>query len=184
MSLGENIYKLRTEKNMSQGHLADALEVSRQSVSKWENNSAVPELEKLIKMAELFDITLDELVGNTQAETAATPQETTQYPPVEIQRPAVPIMPVVGIALLCCAILSLILFILFDMGEFIFYVSIPLIIVSIPCISTNKKFRRNYWISMVVIILALFALCVTFNSAVRHETTEELDHYEETIIPD
>ena len=47
MNLGENIYRLRAEKNMSQGDLADALEVSRQSVSKWENNSATPELDKL-----------------------------------------------------------------------------------------------------------------------------------------
>ena len=62
MNLGENIYRLRTERNMSQGDLADALEVSRQSVSKWENNSAVPELEKLVKMAQLFGVSLDELV--------------------------------------------------------------------------------------------------------------------------
>ena len=54
MNLGESIYRLRTERNLSQGDLADALEVSRQSVSKWENNSAVPELEKLIKMAQVF----------------------------------------------------------------------------------------------------------------------------------
>lgn len=64
MNLGENIYRHRTAKNMSQGDLADALDVSRQSVSKWENNSAVPELEKLMKMSQLFDISLDELVGN------------------------------------------------------------------------------------------------------------------------
>lgn len=64
MNLGENIYRLRIEKNMSQGDLADALEVSRQSVSKWENNSAVPELEKLVKMAGLFEVSLDTLVGN------------------------------------------------------------------------------------------------------------------------
>lgn len=63
MSLGENIYRLRTKKNMSQGDLADAMEISRQSVSKWENNSATPDLEKLIKMSELFEVTLDELVG-------------------------------------------------------------------------------------------------------------------------
>jgi len=63
MNLGENIYRLRTKKHMSQGDLADALNVSRQSVSKWENNSAVPELEKLIKMSELFEVSLDELVG-------------------------------------------------------------------------------------------------------------------------
>ena len=50
MNLGENIYHLRTGRNLSQGDLADALDVSRQSVSKWENNSATPELEKLIKI--------------------------------------------------------------------------------------------------------------------------------------
>ena len=62
MSLGENIYRLRSEKNWSQTDLADALEVSRQSVSKWENDTATPDLERLIKMKELFDISLDELV--------------------------------------------------------------------------------------------------------------------------
>lgn len=71
MSLGENIYKLRTDRRMSQGDLADALEVSRQSVSKWENDSAVPELEKLVKMSRLFGISLDELVSGE----APTPQE-------------------------------------------------------------------------------------------------------------
>lgn len=65
MKLAENIYRLRAEKNMSQGDLADALDVSRQSVSKWENGTAVPELEKLLKMSELFQVTLDELVGKT-----------------------------------------------------------------------------------------------------------------------
>lgn len=63
MSLGENIYQCRVAKNLSQGDLANELEVSRQSVSKWENNSAVPELDKLIRMSHLFGITIDELVN-------------------------------------------------------------------------------------------------------------------------
>ena len=63
MSLAENIYRFRTEQNMSQLDLADALEVSRQSVSKWETGTAVPELDKLIKMSKLFGVTLDELVS-------------------------------------------------------------------------------------------------------------------------
>lgn len=50
MSLGEHIYRLRTQRGMSQEALAEALNVSRQSVSKWENSSAVPELEKLVGM--------------------------------------------------------------------------------------------------------------------------------------
>ena len=62
MNLGENIYKFRSDANMSQTDLANALEVSRQSVSKWENNSAVPDLERLINMSKLFGVTLDELV--------------------------------------------------------------------------------------------------------------------------
>lgn len=75
MNLGENIYRLRVEKNMSQGDLADALNVSRQSVSKWENNSATPELEKLIKMSELFGVTLDELIGKKAPEAPSQPEK-------------------------------------------------------------------------------------------------------------
>ena len=41
MSLGERIYRLRTERNLSQGDLAEMLEVSRQSISKWENNNTI-----------------------------------------------------------------------------------------------------------------------------------------------
>ena len=62
MNLGENIHSFRIACNMSQTDLADQLSVSRQSVSKWENNSAQPELDKLCRMSELFDVTLDELV--------------------------------------------------------------------------------------------------------------------------
>lgn len=66
MQLSENIYLLRTARGMSQGALAEALDVSRQSVSKWENASAVPELDKLMKMSDLFEVTLDELVYGIQ----------------------------------------------------------------------------------------------------------------------
>ena len=63
MNLGEKIYQLRNERNMSQGDLADKLDVSRQSVSKWENNTAVPDLDKLIKLCDVFEISLDEITG-------------------------------------------------------------------------------------------------------------------------
>ena len=62
MSLGENIVRLRTEKRLTQEDLADLLGVSRQSVSKWESDASVPELDKLIRLSEVFDITVDELV--------------------------------------------------------------------------------------------------------------------------
>ena len=62
MNLGETIYNLRKEKKLSQGDLAEQLSVSRQSVSKWENNSAVPDLDKLVKLSTIFGVSLDELV--------------------------------------------------------------------------------------------------------------------------
>lgn len=57
MTLGANIARLRTQKNWSQGDLADALDISRQSVSKWETDTSIPELDKLLKLAELFGVT-------------------------------------------------------------------------------------------------------------------------------
>ena len=62
MTLGERITKLRNAKGISQDTLALALGVSRQSVSKWETDASVPELDKLIKISEYFEISLDELV--------------------------------------------------------------------------------------------------------------------------
>lgn len=62
MSLGNNIYQLRTGRGLSQGDLADALQVSRQSISKWEVGGAVPDLDKLLALSDLFGVTLDELV--------------------------------------------------------------------------------------------------------------------------
>ena len=83
MKLSENIYRFRTEQNMSQLDLADALEVSRQSVSKWETGTAVPELDKLVKMSDLFGVSLDVLVGRSSPQPAppsppAAPQITPQ----------------------------------------------------------------------------------------------------------
>jgi len=84
MSLGENIYRHRTEKGWSQGDFAEALDVSRQSISKWENNLATPDLDKLIRMSALFEITLDELVlGNKPAvDPVPAPTPTIQVTPI------------------------------------------------------------------------------------------------------
>ncbi len=62
MSLGENLQFLRKRENMTQEQLAEALEVSRQSVSKWESDSTYPETDKLMQLAELFHCTLDDLM--------------------------------------------------------------------------------------------------------------------------
>lgn len=55
MSIGERITELRKKQEMSQGQLADAMGVSRQAVSKWENDQTSPDTIRLIQLAEVLD---------------------------------------------------------------------------------------------------------------------------------
>lgn len=61
MSIGERICDLRTNKSMSQGQLAEALDVSRQAVSKWENDQSSPDTIHLIKLADVLDTEVEYL---------------------------------------------------------------------------------------------------------------------------
>lgn len=61
--LGENIYLQRTQIGMTQENLSDYLHLTKTTISKWENNQAKPDIDYLILMANLFDISLDDLVG-------------------------------------------------------------------------------------------------------------------------
>lgn len=64
MTLGENLQRLRRAKGLSQDEVARRLYLSRQSVSKWENDQAEPGVENLKALSRLYDVTVDELVGN------------------------------------------------------------------------------------------------------------------------
>ena len=66
MTIGERLLKLRKEKNLSQEELANILDVSRQTVSKWETDQSVPDFDKIVPLCEVFGITSDELLtGNS-----------------------------------------------------------------------------------------------------------------------
>ena len=62
MNLNEKLYEHRKNKGWSQEEFAEKLNVSRQTVSKWEIGKAVPELDKLIKISDIYQISIDELV--------------------------------------------------------------------------------------------------------------------------
>ncbi len=63
MTLGERIQEKRKELGLSQEALGEALGVTRQSISKWESDAAIPELDKLIALSRLFRMTVGELLG-------------------------------------------------------------------------------------------------------------------------
>jgi transcriptional regulator with XRE-family HTH domain len=67
MGFSENLKNARKNKNLSQEQLAELLNVSRQSVSKWEQDNGYPETEKLMQVAQILDVSLDSLLLDKQS---------------------------------------------------------------------------------------------------------------------
>lgn len=118
MTLGERIAYYRGALGLSQGELAEKLGVSRQAVSKWETDAGLPDLDRLIALSGLYNITLDELVKGAApspapvdgAQAAAFPPEAS---PAAAEKPASGGQKTVGYILLgvglLCAVLALFL---------------------------------------------------------------------------
>ena len=64
MSFGENLVNLRKQKGWSQDDLAENLNLSRQAISKWENDTSKPDIDNVMKISKLFSVTIDDLVNN------------------------------------------------------------------------------------------------------------------------
>ena len=93
MSIGERISELRTKQNISQGQLADMLEVTRQAVSKWENDLSSPDTIRLIKLADVLDTDVEYLATGRNSygrrppvvlETVKTVKKTVEVPVVQV----------------------------------------------------------------------------------------------------
>lgn len=179
MNLGERICRLRNERNMSQGDLADALEVSRQSISKWETNGSVPDLDKLVKLSELFDISLDELIAGKEkaGQPAATPeieQPTIQQPEPQViyiekpVKPSITVAQILGIVLLAGAVLAMVLFACFgkqyDLDD-AFILCLPVAIWGIFCLVSKQPLMWSCWCGSVVWWVYLFVLSAKWESA-------------------
>ena len=73
--LAENLMYYRKKKGLSQEKIAEYLEVSRQAVTKWEANASKPNSDNLIKLAQLFEVDVDTLLGNESGEEPSTQGE-------------------------------------------------------------------------------------------------------------
>ncbi len=148
MTLGERICYYRAKLNMSQGDLADALDVSRQSVSKWETGGSIPDLDKLVKLSSLFSITLDELVKGTapsSAEPAQPPQPTAAGQPLPGRK-------IVGIVLLSMAFLIWLLILLL-FGDLLsgLVLALPFTLCGIICLIFRK--HAGLWCAWTLTLL-------------------------------
>ena len=165
MTLGQNIARLRAQKNFSQGDLADALEVSRQSVSKWETDASIPELDKLLRLAELFGVSLDELVkGEVPSETERIPYAEDTETDVSSARPAAATdtqrstRKIVGTILLCFGALIGILIAIFEGTLAGFLLALPLFVCGTICLTVRR--RTGLWCAWA--LYGCFALYLRF----------------------
>ncbi len=137
MTLGERIASLRNEKRMSQGELAEKLNVSRQSVSKWETDASIPELDKIIQLCELFHISMDELVrGEGEEPSAKEETQAAVMPEATLPPKAISTQKIIG-------------FILFAVGAFcvalglfavwgLFYIGLYVLMCGVICIFVKR----------------------------------------------
>ncbi|MBE5951952.1 MAG: helix-turn-helix transcriptional regulator [Lachnospiraceae bacterium] len=161
MSLGETIYRLRTEKNLSQGDLAEMLEVSRQSISKWENNSAVPDLEKIVKLSEIFEVTLDELVKGEEA-----PQRTVKpitAPQEGVKQAGFPPGKIAGTILLCMAFFVAMIFGLAGAGLGGLIFALPFLTCGILCF----VLKRNVGLWCAWDVYVLFDIYLSYATGIN-----------------
>ncbi len=160
MSLGETIYRLRTEKSLSQGDLAEMLDVSRQSISKWENNSAVPDLDKIIKLSEIFGVSLDELVKGEpyimKEVSAGEKKVDGGFPPRKIA----------GTILLCMGFLVVLFFFVMGaaLGGLIF--ASPFLVCGIICFT----FKKNVGLWCAWAVFFLVDIYMVFATSIRRSS--------------
>ncbi len=77
-TLGNKINEFRKQFNLTQDELAEKMDVSPQAVSKWENDISMPDVNVLVKLADLFDVSLDYLLRDKETPKAEQPQEEKQ----------------------------------------------------------------------------------------------------------
>ena len=122
MTLGERIAKCRKDSNLSQEYVAERLDVSRQAVSKWENDVNAPDTYNLIALAELFNVSVEYLAcgkessaGNEEKTAASTQKPATRDEP---KKPKSCLVIGLGFCLLSFGVLCFILNIVFSiMGD-------------------------------------------------------------------
>ncbi len=173
-NLGERIYRLRSENNLSQGELAEKLDVSRQAVSKWENNISIPELDKIAAMSELFGVTTDELIKG-----GAPKEDKTQTPPIIIEHTESgfsrgKIMQILGIVFVVLGILLATLMFLLAADWVFIAVFILLAVNGVVLIACKKRL----WLVLIIVNTVLVLLfCFVFGTnmfAPEYSANEEI----------
>ena len=155
MTLAEKILSLRTQRGMSQDDLAEKLEVSRQSVSKWETAQSAPDLDKIIKLANLFGVNVDELVRDGERPQPPEPsQPQVVYVEREGKRESLTAVQIIGVIL---EVAGTALAIVGIMGApVLVFAAVALVVLGLPLLLAKKHpFLIMGWLAVGLSCLAL-----------------------------
>lgn len=143
MTLGQTIMRLRAQNGWSQDELAAKLDVSRQSVSKWETDGSVPELEKLLKLSEVFGVTLDALARGEETAAGQTAPETPASAEPKRHTTA-------GVILLCSGAIVFFLFLLLGGGLSGLLYALPFWLPALVCFTVRR--HAGLWCAWAVFV--------------------------------
>lgn len=142
MNIGKSLSELRKKKGLSQESVADILNVSRQTVSKWELDQSMPDFDKIIPLCNLYGISADELLRgiNSEKEEIKTPigesnEEKTDYRENRHKR-------ALGISI----------------GIFLYFLAVVSIMITIPVLRINPIVAS----ALFLIICGLATLCIVY----------------------
>jgi transcriptional regulator with XRE-family HTH domain len=153
-SIGVRIAELRKQYNYSQEYVAEKLNVSRQAVSKWEQDLSAPDTNNLIALAVLFDVSVEYLaIGKKPVE-----EKREENPASQPSKSGFGVQKIVGFIFLGAGLLALVLGIL--LSVLLVLLSVYLLIVGILCLCVRKHIGLTLaWVLLLVSGLLLF--CTT-----------------------
>lgn len=159
-NIGEKLFELRKSKNLSQEEVADKLNVTRQTVSKWETNQSTPDFDKIVPLCELFNISTEELLTGKKPEEPKVVTES-QTENVQVEQEKEPSRQEVRRKSAEVVSTSI----------FIYIVAICFIMVSIPVLRMNPIVASA--IFLLLIAWATARIVKNYMSAPKFEKTKE-----------
>lgn len=151
MNIGEKLFELRRQKNLSQEEVADKLNVSRQTVSKWETNQSVPDFDKIMPLCELYGIGVEELLTGKKPEQKAEMAQEEDIPTKnEVRRKSAEVV---------------------STSVFLYIFSIVIVIIGIPVLNWNPILVSSVF--LLIIGFATARIIKHYMSIPKFEETKE-----------
>ena len=168
MNVGEKLFELRKAKNLSQEEVAEKLNVTRQTVSKWETNQSSPDFDKIVPLCELFEITTDELLTGKKVESTDINKEDIKENTYKSEE-KIPTRQEVRIK--SAEVVST--------SVFIYILSVVVIMVTIPVLGMNPIIASS--IFLIMIAWATARIVKHYMSVPKFEKTKE-EKQEDTVL--